>query len=419
MTGRRRRLTLDLALTSAVALLIALCAGRIAVWLRWAIGWPDDDTWWWAPIPALGAALALVVVALARTTPATADAYVDGVLRGRLDVAPAPARFGGLLAGVGTGAPLGYEGPMVYFGGALGAFVARRLHRPDRWCILAGATAAVAMVIGAPVAAALFASEVARRGFPPRRDVAPLAIGAAAAWAARRLTGDAGGIVGTDPGFSAGQVMVGALAIGGAAALVGRVIVIAIRTAKRTHFPLVTRVIGVIAVLGTIVPLGWWAADTAVFLGPGDRLRDWAVGASQPGLLLAAVVYTGLVVAMVGCGLVGGLFLPIVSIGAVFGVLLGRAWLPDVPYAACAGIGAVALLAAAYGTSLTAVAMSFALFGWSSTAWLAVVAVVIAREVGGARTMSLHQVPASTPARLRARRPRRRRGTSEPATSSS
>ncbi|MCX6523129.1 MAG: chloride channel protein [Actinobacteria bacterium] len=391
MTGRRTRWALDVVLTGVVAFLVALSVGRIVVWLRWVIGQASDDHPWWAAMPALGGVLAVLIVVRARTTPATADAYVRGIDDGALAIGPAPARFLALVSGVGVGVPLGYEGPMVYFGGSLGAWAARRLGRPDRWCILAAATSAVAMVIGAPIAAALFASEVARRGLPRRRDVMPLAIGAVASWAARRLTGESGGIVGTDLGLTAGQVAVGALAIGVAAGVAARPFVVAVRRAKELHLSVGARVVGVVVTLGVAVPLGWWAADAPIFIGSGERLREWAAHTSQGPLLLATLVFAGLVIAMVACGVVGGLFLPLLSLGALLGVLVGRAWLPDVPYAACVGIGACCLLAAGYGTPLTAIALAFTSFGWSSSAWLTAMGVVIASAIARERSVSVYQ----------------------------
>lgn len=394
MTGRRTRWALDVTLAACLSFLVALSAGRIVVWLRWLLRWPNDDRVWWAAVPAVGALLAVVIVATARTTAATADAYAQGVNEGELAIGPAPARFAALVSGVGLGVPLGYEGPMVYFGGSLGAWVARRLHRPDRWCVLAAGTAAVAMAIGSPIAAALFASEIARRGVPRRRDVMPLAIGATMAWVARRLTGEPGGLVGADLGFTAGQVAVGALAIGVASGLVGRLFVVAIRWAKDLRLSLAVRAMVAVVTLGLAVPIGWWVAGDAIFIGSGDRLREWAPSAGQPALLAALLVFAGLVVAMVACGVVGGLFLPLLSMGALLGVLVGRAWLPDVPYAACVGVGACCLLAAGYGTPFTAVALAFTSFGWSSSAWVTVVGLVVASAIAGDRSVSVFQRPA-------------------------
>ncbi len=408
MTGRTERSTSSHAVAALVAAVVAfavsLSVGRIVVWLHWLLDRPEPHQWWWSFLPAVGAAGALVLVARARTTAATADVYVQGVQRDQLDIGPAPVRFVALASGVGTGVPLGYEGPMVYFGGSAGAFVARRVRCPERWVVLAAATAAVAMVVGAPIAAALFASEVARRGLPRRADVVPLALGAAAAWLARRLTGEPGGIVGVDLGIGASQVVVGALAIGGAAGLAARLFVVAVRRAKQVSQPLRPRLVVAVAVLGVAGPVVWWVAGEGILFGSGERLRDWAVTTPQPALLAGWVAFAAAVVVLVGCGVVGGLFLPLLSLGSVLGVLVGRAWLPDVPYAACAGIGACCMLAAGYGTPLTAAALAVATFGVTPPAWTAFVGIVLASVVAGPSSVSVLQQPWSAVAWFRSAR---------------
>lgn len=409
MTGRHERwgrtahLTADVVLTAVVAFVIALSVGRMVAWVKWLVQRPDGDDLWFAAVPVVGAVVALVLVAAARTTPSTADAYVQGVNDGHLAIQPAPVRFLALASGVGAGVPLGYEGPMVYFGGAVGAFVSRRWRGPERWLLLATATSAVAMVVGAPIAAALFASEVARRGLPRRADLAPLAIGAGAAWVARRLTGEPGGIIGVDLRLDVDRIAVGVIAIAVATGLAARVFVAAIRRAKRVQAPLAVRVAVVVVVLGAIGPAVWLATDSPILVGSGERLREWAAQASQPALLAAWLLFGSVVVVLVACGVLGGLFLPLLSLGAVLGLLVGRAWLPDVPAVACIGIGACCMLAAGYGTPLTAIALSVSSFGATSAAWATVVGVVVASCVAGDRSVSVYQLPS------RAGRWRRRR----------
>jgi H+/Cl- antiporter ClcA len=411
--GRRHtRLTADIVVTMVVALLVALSAGRIVVWMRWMVVWPDNDRIWWAAMPAVGAMLSLSILAKARATPSTVDAHAYGIVDGTLELRAAPARFLAFVSGVGVGAPLGAEAPLMYFGGSLGAAVARRLHRPERWLLLAAAAAAFGMAIDAPIAAALLASEVGRRGLPRRADVLPLSIGALAAWVARRLTGEPGGVLGTDLGFTTAQVVIGAVSIGAVAGLIGRGGRAAVRIAQRRRMSLEFRLIAVFVVLGTAVPLGWWAAGDAIFLGGGDRLRTWAVQGSQPAVLAATAVFALLVLTMVACGVVGGLVVPMLSVGALVGALVGRAWLPGVPYAACVGIGACCLLAAMHGATSTAIALAFASFGWSSSAWLTVAAVVLASVVAGRGSVSSVQLdpPAWSPARVAEIVSRRRGG---------
>lgn len=410
--GRARRDLVDVLVTFALAFLVALCVGRMVAWVRWLVRWPGADDVWFAVVPVLGAVLAVVLIGAARTTPATADAYVQGVNDGPIAIGPAPVRFLALAGGVGVGVPLGYEGPMVYFGGSVGAFVSRRWKGPERWLVLACAASAVAMVIGAPIAAALFASEVARRGVPRRRDVAPLVIGALAAWVARRLTGETGGIVGPDLGFELSEIAVGVPAIAGAAGLAARLFVVGIRRAKRVQASLGVRVLAVVVLLGLVEPISWWAADEPILLGSGERLREWGAHASQPGLLVAWIVFGLVVVGLVACGVVGGLFLPLLSLGAVLGVLVGRAWLPDVPYTACVGIGACCLLAAGYGTPLTAIALVVSSFGANATAVAVSIGVVLASAIAGERSVSVFQLPSRAGRWRRSRRrsfvPRRR-----------
>lgn len=383
MTGRRTPWLVDVGLCALVALVVAMSIGRIVIWLRWIIGWPGADDAWWSALPALGAVLGMLVVHRASATPATVDAYAFGLNDGALATEPVPARSLATALGVGLGVPLGFDGPMLYFGGAMGAVGARWARRPQRWCVLAGGTASLAMVISAPVAAALFASEVARRGFPRRADITPLAMGAGASSVVLWSTDQSGGVFGADPGFATRQVAIAAIVIGLVAGGLGRVIVAAIQRAKRVQLRLAVRLMVVDGALLVAIPGAWLATDNGILLGSGERLRVWAEQGSQPAVLAATCVFAALVLAMVVGGVVGGLFLPLVSFGGLVGLLLGRSWLPDVPLAACIGLGGCALLAAGYGTPLTAAALAFSIFGWSSTAWLAVGAVTIASVLSG------------------------------------
>jgi H+/Cl- antiporter ClcA len=156
---------------------------------------------------------------------------------------------------------------------------------------------------------------------------------------------------------------------------------------------LAVRLVVVASVLGVAGPVAWLATDAPILVGSGERLREWATQASQPELLAAWLLFGLVVVTLVACGVVGGLFLPLLSLGAVLGLLVGRAWLPDVPAVACIGIGACCMLAAGYGTPLTAIALAVSSFGATSAAWATVVGIVLATTVAGDRSVSVHQLP--------------------------
>lgn len=380
---------------------VAVTAVVAAVAFGWLVPWFVDLIDWWrdlggvatAVLPALGAALAIAVVVRAGVTPATADAYVQGLHDGRQQVRQAPARLTALLVGVGLGVPLGYEGPAVYFGGALGAAVPQRTSRLERPHVLAAATAAVAMVIGAPVAAALFAVEVARRSRPRNDDVLALAAGGGAAWLVRRWRDEPGGIVGVDPGGSVWRLAVAGVVIAVVGAAAGRWFVRSVRRAKDAAPGRSTRrrTVGAVVPLLVAVPLAQWATGRPVLFGSGRELYGWAATGNRLGVLVLLVVFVALVAALVRAGVVGGLFLPMVAVGATVGLLLDRTVLPAVPAAAAVAIGACVLVAVAYGTPLTAVALAVSRLGWSWATLAAVAAIGLGHVLGGRRSVSIYQ----------------------------
>ena len=391
--NRRLHSVLLVPAVALTAVLSALSFVGLADWLEALIDW-------WATrgsvatvvAPAVGGVLAVLVIHLARSTPGTTDVYVLGLQRERFDVRSAPARLVALVVGVGSGVPLGYEGPAVYFGGAFGAAVPQWRRWPGRPFVLAAATAAVAVVIDAPLAAALFAVEVARRGRPGARDLLPLAAGATAAWAVLRGMGESGGVLGASAPVVTPQVVVAGVLIGLLGGSVGRVFADAVRWAKRASLPLRARLLLVPMALVVLLGAGQLLSGGAPALfGPGLRLVDVADGGDVAVSALLLVMFIGAVVAMVAGGVVGGLFLPMLAIGATVGLLVGATVLPDLADGAVVAFGASAVLAAAYGCPLTAVALAASRLGWSPALAVAVLAVALARGVAGRSSVSVYQ----------------------------
>ena len=397
--GRRTRWATDVALTWVVAFVAALSAGRIVHWLQRVRDRPAGASMWWAALPAAGAVVAIVIVAVARATPSATEVHAEAMNDGSLDLRGAPARLFALLASVGTGGPLGADTPLMSVGGALGGVVARRTRRPERWLVVATSAAVLAMVIGAPLAAALATSEIAWRRRPPRRDVVPLALGGVAAWVALRLTGERGGIVGVDLGLDVDDMVVGVITIAGVAGLVGRLFATAVRrmeVVRPLHGgALRRRLVAAALSLGAAVPLAWWLTGAPILLGSGEQLRTWSAQQGQLPVLAATVVFVALVRVQIGCGVVGGAVVPLLAIGALLGTLVGRAWLPDVPFVACVGIGACCVLAAGHGAPRTAIAIALSSFGATPAAAVAAVGVVIATLVAGPVSVVARQLPAS------------------------
>jgi CIC family chloride channel protein len=386
---RARELLLVVATAAVSALVFGWLEPRFQDLLDWVRTQPR---WVTALAPAAGSAVAIVIVVLARVTPATADDYASGLHDGRLDVRSAPARFAALVAGVGFGVPLGYEGPAVYFGGAAGAVAPQRLGWRERPAVLAGATAAVAMVINAPLASALFAVEVARRGLPRRSDLFALAAGGLAGWAVIRHRHGGGGLVGTDPGGSLLTLVATAAVVVVVVAVAARVFVVVIRRAKSA--PVLSpsrRLAWAVIPLLIAVPLAQFETGDPVLFGSGYQLMSWAGYGNTATVVVLLAVFIGLVVAMVRAGVVGGLFLPMLAIGGTLGVLLDRWGIVGAPPAATTMIGAAVMLAGAYGCPLAAAALVLSGLGWSSATAVGLLAVAATRLLAGPRSVSIYQ----------------------------
>ena len=93
----------------------------------------SQPLWVQAVMPALGllGATACLRAAGRNVSPATADEYIRAFHEtgGGLSLRLVPFRMAAALATLGSGGPLGYEGPSLYLGAGIGAAVQRRLRR--------------------------------------------------------------------------------------------------------------------------------------------------------------------------------------------------------------------------------------------------------------------------------------------------
>jgi CIC family chloride channel protein len=255
---------------------------------------------------------------------------VEAVLRDELP--PPPPRlllvkfFGGVLA-IGSGLALGREGPSVQMGAAI-AHVVGRLFRRDwldcKVLIAAGAGAGLATAFNAPIAGAIFVLEELMRRFETRTAIAALGTSAAAIAVARVF-------LGPDPDFAmAPLAYVGApawplfAALGVAAGLAGMLYNAALlwalaATGRLTRWPVEIRG----AVIGACVGvLGWFLPD---LIGGGDDItqRVLAGGTSLAIVPLAFLLRFGLGAASYAAATPGGLFAPLLVLGAQLGLLAG------------------------------------------------------------------------------------------------
>jgi CIC family chloride channel protein len=255
---------------------------------------------------------------------------VEAMLSDELE--PPPPRllpvkfFGGLLA-IGPGLALGREGPSVQMGAAVAHVVARVFRRNWLDCkvlIAAGAGAGLATAFNAPIAGAVFVLEELMRRFETRTAIAALGASAAAIAVARALLGHAPdfevkplGYPGVEdwPLFAA----LGAVA-GLAAALYNSVLLGTLAVMDRlSRLPVEFRA----AIIGAAVGALAWA--TPGLVGGGDDItqRTLTGGVTLSMLPLAFLLRFGLGAVSYATPVPGGLFAPILVLGAQLGLFCG------------------------------------------------------------------------------------------------
>jgi chloride channel protein, CIC family len=232
--------------------------------------------------------------------------------------------FGGLLA-IGSGLALGREGPSVQMGAAI-AHIAGKLCRrgwPDcKVLIAAGAGAGLATAFNAPIAGAVFVLEELMRQFHTRTAIAALGASAAAIAVARMLIGQAPDFAVAPIAYVDVPTWLLLAMLGAAAGLMGTLYNVALLYAlsaadRLMRWPVEIRAAAIGAVIGA---LGWFLPD---LIGGGDNItqRALAGGTSVAFLPLAFLLRFVLGPLSYAAGTPGGLFAPILVLGAQLGLL--------------------------------------------------------------------------------------------------
>jgi len=255
---------------------------------------------------------------------------VEAVLRGARPPAPLrliPVKFlGGLLA-IGAGLALGREGPTVQMGGSLAHLVGRMFRRNVSDCrvlVAAGAGAGLGTAFNAPIAGAVFVLEELVQRFERRIAIAALAASATALAVARLLIADRPdfyvdwlnyGDAQTKPLYFAVGALAGLLAVAYNRTL------LATRAVARwlifPHIDLRAALVG--AAVGA---LGWFLPG---MIGGGDAITQnvLAGGAPLAAIPIALLLRFALGAVSYAAGTPGGLFAPMLVVGAQFGFLCG------------------------------------------------------------------------------------------------
>jgi len=295
--------------------------------------------------------------------------HVEAVLRGELSQAPyrlIPVKFFGGLLAIGSGLALGREGPTVQMGASIGGFIGRFFRRnwPDcRVLLAAGAGAGLATAFNAPIAGAIFVLEELVGRFEHRIAIAALGASATAIAMARVLLVDAPDFhvnalayatVETRPLYFIFGALVGLVAI-----LYNRALLATSALAERLgRWPVPLRA----ALIGAAVGLLAWFAPALV--GGGDPITQRALtGTDAAGFVAGAFLLRfALSTVSYAARTPGGLFAPLLVLGAQLGLLYGafcRLALPRLPIEpeAFAVVGMAGLFAGVVRAPITGIVL--------------------------------------------------------------
>ena len=338
--------------------------------LDWAHQYPGAG--WLAPV-LLAAAAAFVARWLVRRFAPEASGSgvqrVEEILRGeagRLNPAALPIKFVGGVLALGAGLALGREGPTVQMSAAIGEGWARlfKLRPGDHRALLAaGAGAGLAAAFNAPLAGAIFVFEELLRRFELRVAVATLSAVSGGLVIMRMLTGDR--LV-----FSVSPIAIDLfpgfflfLAFGAVLGVLGvvysRMVVAGLDLADRmqriTPEMLAAMVGGVVGLLAFFAPAAVGGGESQV-----QAMLDGGHAFIAIGILFVVRLVLGPL--CYAPGLPGGLFAPLLVIGAAAGLLLGigvETFVPALktPLTAFAAVGMGALFVAVVGAPVTGIAL--------------------------------------------------------------
>jgi CIC family chloride channel protein len=264
-----------------------------------------------------------------RLAPQTAGSgipRVEAVLRHHLRPAAfwiLPVKFIGGALGIGSGLALGREGPTVQMGGTIGRYVSDALKRylPEPWTLIAaGAGAGLAVAFNAPLAAVVFVVEELLHRFSARVFSATLLACISGTVVLRFMLGNVTDFGAPRLAVLPADVLPSYLLLGLLAGLLGVAfnvsLIAGMRVSERAaKWPRGTKG----ALVGAAAGLLAWYSPRMV--GGGETLAQDATVNSIPWLVLCGLLLVrfALTISSYSSGAPGGIFAPLLALGALLG----------------------------------------------------------------------------------------------------
>ncbi|SSW66433.1 ClcB-like voltage-gated chloride channel protein [Achromobacter agilis] len=387
---RSRLLADNLPVTVCAAALMGLFGALATVVFRELLGWTQIllgggdvphgmvslarglSPWQRFLMPAVGGAIAGAILQLAakRLPRRGAADYMEAIAVGRgiIGFRQTVARSLSSIFSIGSGASIGREGPMVQLAAMLSSLAGRYLVLPPRHLrllVACGATAGITSAYNAPIAGALFISEIVY-GAISSATLVPLIVSSVVANIVTRQILHYDAVFHMPPfDFVSGWEVINYLGLGLIAGLAApqflRFLDVARSAFGRLPLPLWARMaMGglIVGALSVVNPEVWGNGYSVV----NSMLHtQWAWQAVAAILLLKTLATA----ASVGSGAVGGVFTPTLFVGAALGALYGtglQALFPAGDLSAVSSyaiVGMGALLAATTYAPLMSILMIF------------------------------------------------------------
>ena len=342
----------------------------------WAHKWPYAG--WLVPMAVGLVAAALARWLVVRFEPSAGGSgvqRVEAVFRGEakpLQHGVALVKFFGGLLAMGSGLALGREGPTVHMGASLSLLASRVLVKQDedaKIVMAAGAGAGLAVAFNAPIGGSVFVFEELSSTFTPWLLMGTLAAATCAVWIMRLVLGNHFDFVVNQVSplavWKGWPFLVLGGMLGAVGALYNSIIIGLLRACDRMiRIPTVLRA----ALIGATVGLLAWFAPAMV--GGGDNLTQGVLSGHYG---LAALVGIFVLRFFIGpwsyaAEAPGGLFAPMLLLGASFGALFGGVlnyFLPalGITSVACAVVGMATLFTACVRAPLTGIILAVEMTG--------------------------------------------------------
>lgn len=372
------------------ALLVGLIAGLTAVLFRVAIEAADrargallvachglGATAIAIPVVACAAGAAAAVWIVRRVAPEAAGSGIPHLkavlhhLRSLRWARVLLAKFASGVLGMGAGLVVGREGPTVQMGGAVGEMTSRWLRarpRERQSLIAAGAGAGLSAAFNAPLAGVMFVMEELRRDFAPGTLTAAFVASVTADVVSRYALGQHPVFhVAAPPVLDLSSLPVVAV-LGILSGLVGVLFNRALLGTLHVTDRFRSRPLRYAAAVGALVGLVAWFLPNLV--GSGGPIAEETLAGNLAGGVLLPFLLLRFVLTMgsYATGTAGGIFAPLLVLGALGGLLVGRGGalvLPAVvPHpAAFAILGMAALFTAIVRAPLTAIVLVLEMTG--------------------------------------------------------